>query len=195
MWLSETHREQINDHEHRSINFRRWSANFQFHFENKFLWDFVADTQAGTLPLSKECNLRSRIRWFTESAIHMTYRSSLRSSSTRKPRDPLLKVVLVIFLLKFSQTTQPKSCIFDSLVFNYYSLLKLLKTSTIYYWFDGQRDKIRTEIPLPLVIPKWTCVNDPFAGSPTKTLLRLLVPLNDTVWTNSGWTRLPFQAN
>ena len=25
-------------------------------------------------------------------------------------------------------------------------------------------------------------VNDPFAGSPTKTLLRLLLPLNDQVW-------------
>ena len=32
-----------------------------------------------------------------DSAIHMTYRSLLRSSSTREPRDPLLKVVLVMF--------------------------------------------------------------------------------------------------
>ena len=28
--------------------------------------------------------------------------------------------------------------------------------------------------------------NDPFAGSPTKTLLRLLLPLNDKVYTNSS---------
>jgi hypothetical protein len=27
----------------------------------------------------------------------------------------------------------------------------------------------------------WKIVNDPFAGSPTKTLLRLLLPLNDQV--------------
>ena len=30
------------------------------------------------------------------SAIHITYRISLRSSSMREPRDPLLKVVLLI---------------------------------------------------------------------------------------------------
>ena len=28
-------------------------------------------------------------------------------------------------------------------------------------------------------------INDPFAGSPTKTLLRLLLPLNDKVYTTS----------
>lgn len=33
------------------------------------------------------------------SAIHMTYRSSLRSSSTWEPRYPLLQVVLVLFYL------------------------------------------------------------------------------------------------
>ena len=31
-----------------------------------------------------------------KSAIHITYRISLRSSSMREPRDPLLKVVLKI---------------------------------------------------------------------------------------------------
>jgi hypothetical protein len=30
------------------------------------------------------------------SAIHITYRISLRSSSMREPRDPLLKVVLLV---------------------------------------------------------------------------------------------------
>ena len=32
-------------------------------------------------------------------------------------------------------------------------------------------------------------VNDPYAGSPTKTLLRLLLPLNDQVWFTSRWQR------
>ena len=37
------------------------------------------------------------------------------------------------------------------------------------------------------------CVNDPSAGSPTETLLRLLLPLNDQVWINFSdlWGRLP----
>jgi hypothetical protein len=35
------------------------------------------------------------------SAIHTTYRNSLRSSSLREPRDPLSKVVLILFTIKF----------------------------------------------------------------------------------------------
>ena len=33
------------------------------------------------------------------SAIHITYHISLRSSSMREPRDPLLKVFLILFYL------------------------------------------------------------------------------------------------
>ena len=33
------------------------------------------------------------------SAIHITYRISLRSSSMLEPRDPLLKVLTIVFLL------------------------------------------------------------------------------------------------
>ncbi|ABO97694.1 predicted protein [Ostreococcus lucimarinus CCE9901] len=40
--------------------------------------------------------MRSKIRWFTDSANHTTYRISLRSSSLREPRHPLLRVVTVI---------------------------------------------------------------------------------------------------
>jgi hypothetical protein len=36
------------------------------------------------------------------SAIHITYRISLRSSSMREPRDPLLKVLMILWL---TQTT------------------------------------------------------------------------------------------
>ena len=37
------------------------------------------------------------------SAIHITYRNSLRSSSMREPRDPLLKVVF-LFIMTHSKT-------------------------------------------------------------------------------------------
>ncbi|CAL6279004.1 unnamed protein product [Bathycoccus prasinos] len=46
-----------------------------------------------TLGRSLECNMRSKIRWFTDSANHTTYRISLRSSSLREPRHPLLRVI------------------------------------------------------------------------------------------------------
>ncbi len=106
------------------------------------------------------------------SAIHITYRISLRSTSLREPRDPLSKVVY-IFKNNFSQrllgfimfgpslTKQPKK---------HYSaqwLIALIQT---------QPPNIQQES-----IPRQSFSNDPTAGSPTVTLLRLLVPLNDQV--------------
>lgn len=40
--------------------------------------------------------MRSKIRWFTNSAIHTTYRTLLRSSSIHEPRDPPLTVVYFV---------------------------------------------------------------------------------------------------
>jgi hypothetical protein len=67
----------------------------------------MADTQAGTLsggPESAIC-----VQGFDDSqgsAIHMTYRISLRSSSIGEPRYPMLKVVVLVFLLlKIRRTT------------------------------------------------------------------------------------------
>ncbi len=40
------------------------------------------------------------------SAIHITYRISLRSSSMPEPRDPLLKVLLVLFLATQKTSTK-----------------------------------------------------------------------------------------
>ena len=45
--------------------------------------------------------MRSKIRWFTDSANHTTYRISLRSSSLREPRHPLLRVISVVILSLF----------------------------------------------------------------------------------------------
>lgn len=43
------------------------------------------------------------------SAIHITYRISLRSSSMREPRDPLLKVVFMITLLQIIHKMHPRA--------------------------------------------------------------------------------------
>ena len=45
------------------------------------------------------------------SAIHITYRISLRSSSMREPRDPLLKVVFEFFILKKLDNKRRLVCI------------------------------------------------------------------------------------
>jgi hypothetical protein len=59
--------------------------------------DYINDTQTGMLlgiPRSARCV--QRFDDSLNSAIHITYRISLRSSSMREPRDPLLKVVYII---------------------------------------------------------------------------------------------------
>ena len=59
---------------------------------------FDPDTQTGMLPGGPESAIC--VRGFDDSrysAIHITYRISLRSSSLWEPRDPLLKVVFIDF--------------------------------------------------------------------------------------------------
>lgn len=111
------------------------------------------------------------------SAIHITYRVSLRSSSMREPRDPLLKV-LTNFLIHGIRQTVTKWFWFG-----------LLRTDSaapppargvaqarreakvlVSQWFEGRSAS-----------PPSRLSNDPSAGSPTETLLRLLLPLNDQV--------------
>ena len=85
------------------------------------------------------------------SAIHTTYRTWLRSSSMHEPRDPPLKVVS-LFLSGQIQSTSLKK-----------------KTQKL-----GQL--VHSGIHAGCTLD-----NDPSAGSPTETLLRLLLPLNDQV--------------
>ena len=54
------------------------------------------DTQTGApLGIPRGARCVQRFDDSLNSAIHITYRISLRSSSMREPRDPLLKVVLI----------------------------------------------------------------------------------------------------
>ena len=96
----------------------------------------------------------SCVQRLDDSQIHAnrtTYRTLLRSSSLQEPRDPLLKVVYFFFNKIHSQT--------------------------------HIRVIVRTPEGIPSTnVPKNTIIfNDPSAGSPTETLLRLLLPLNDQV--------------
>ena len=84
------------------------------------------------------------------SAIRITYRISLRSSSFQEPRYPswIVLTLLILTKLQHSQLTQVSS--------------------------------------LSLASPtSQTLSNDPSAGSPTETLLRLHLPLNDKIYTTS----------
>ena len=117
--------------------------------------------------------MRSKIRWFTYSANHTTYRISLRSSSLREPRHPLLRVISVntsfSSLLKRSGDKKGKlhtrkfiGCVWEGEDTNASKKDELVPSKTIHS-------------------VGWIIFNDPSAGSPTETLLRLLLPLNDKV--------------
>ena len=100
-------------------------------------------------------------------AIRITYRSSQRSSSLHEPRDPPLKVVRIVNYDNF------QNCYISyRMGFGFFGL-------TLCFSFDGESKKNRVH---SLVFVKGDShVNDPSAGSPTETLLRLLLPLNGKV--------------
>ena len=69
-------------------------AQIQFFRKKSERFEMFTDTQTSILsgiPESAMCV--QRFDDSLNSAIHITYRISLRSSSMREPRDPLLKVV------------------------------------------------------------------------------------------------------
>ena len=98
------------------------------------------------------------------SAIHTTYRISLRSSSLHEPRHPLLRVVLVT------------ASAFASAV-NFRVGLWL------WLWKGKRRRPRTTALPETKTCSRgrFDRFNDPSAGSPTETLLRLLHPLGGRV--------------
>ena len=70
------------------------------------------DPQTGIIsgiPESAICVQKFDDSW--NSAIHITYRTSLRSSSMREPIDPLLKVIFLLYCSSNSKynTTEPYS--------------------------------------------------------------------------------------
>ena len=104
------------------------------------------------------------------SAIHTTYRISLRSSSLREPRYPLLRVVSVcvshhrLGAVGATRFSQVKSTMF---VVCCWSRHTSRGPCVPISQFASGCGRLRG--------------NDPSAGSPTETLLRLLLPLNDKV--------------
>ena len=119
-----------------------------------------------------------------DSAIHTKYRISLRSSSMQEPRYPLPRVVSIGFGTIPSDAvlrSRPKIC-FGSLARRVPGFGFCLKRRGPFRPRLNRRfgclDAFAGRIGLGID-------NDPSAGSPTETLLRLLLPLNDKVqWTS-----------
>ncbi len=104
------------------------------------------------------------------SAIHTTYRSSLRSSSLREPRYPLLRVVFGCAggaaLLESTPNAQKN--------------FRLFGVDVCCVCAGGMHACHQRPDKSSQTVDKMFGT-DPSAGSPTETLLRLLLPLNDKV--------------
>ena len=106
----------------------------------------------------------SCVQRFDDSQIHanrITFRILLRSSSLQEPRDPLLKVVIYYCAHRFTLSNNTSV---------------ICKARRV----ECEKQVMSTGNPSPTHPPNRFC-NDPSAGSPTETLLRLLLPLNDQV--------------
>jgi hypothetical protein len=130
----------------------------------------VHDTQTDMLPgIPGSARCVQRFDDSLNSAIHITYHISLRSSSMSKPRDPLLKVFF---------------CFDISL----HTLTSVIKWAAEEFDYSSSSANKCTELESgghALQVDALIFTNDPSAGSPTETLLRLLLPLNDQVRTTS----------
>jgi hypothetical protein len=121
------------------------------------------------------------------SAIHITYRISLRSSSMREPRDPLLKVVTLCWATQWSRhhSLESKGVCVDRFGTPSSRPASLHRRKCTGLWCvrsggsPAARPLLGTGAGLPSLPRRY--FNDPSAGSPTETLLRLLLPLNDQV--------------
>ena len=125
-----------------------------------------------------------------DSAIHTTYRISLRSSSMREPRYPLPRVIFFLLALATDGDLErlagasalPCSLASSRAVFRPATNAPGGREGGGRWGREGGK-RLRGSI---LSRVRRSCFwkgndNDPSAGSPTETLLRLLLPLNDKV--------------
>src|SRR6202034_575533 len=131
---------------------------------------YINDTQTGMLlgiPRSARCV--QRFDDSLNSAIHITYRISLRSSSMREPRDPLLKVVICLDRLSLRY------------ILNTEFVMRVRRARAhlcrkVHRGLCGQKTRSPAHGRLSRSragTPPVCYDNDPSAGSPTETLLRL----------------------
>lgn len=124
-----------------------------------------------------------------DSAIHTTYRISLRSSSMREPRYPLPRVIPSLFRATGARHSRgPKPAVFRCTLASIPRRVLIAEPSSP-AGREGPRGRGGTTAPESSVTVRASSYsgidNDPSAGSPTETLLRLLLPLNDKVqWTS-----------
>ena len=119
------------------------------------------------------------------SAIHSAYRISLRPSSLFEPRHPSLKVVMLNMARERTEETEASTGVCDMGAGQSREGVSQAKRPNRPNQPRGEHGRPSPALPRPsLKRCTWIWiirVNDPSAGSPTETLLRLLLPLSDKV--------------
>ncbi|PHT29174.1 hypothetical protein CQW23_31236 [Capsicum baccatum] len=156
------------------------SRQFQALFDSLFKVLFIFPSRRALGLMASGATCVQRLNGSRDSAIHTKYRISLYSSSMREPRYPLPRVIFV-----YSRSTGPHR---GSLVAHRAVWARALGTG------EGARARCWSTPPAQTLLLLNTFVgsfcdagfdNDPTAGLPTETLLRLLLPVNDKVqWTS-----------
>ena len=122
---------------------------------------------------TKECNVRSKIRWFTEFCnSHYVSHFAAFFIDARTKRSvvescfkQIIKIICLIVQKKFHK---------DDILFLGPALANHFKVPKLHTVKASTKEKI-------FQCWKISLGNDPSAGSPKETLLRILLPLNDQV--------------
>ena len=122
------------------------------------------------------------------SAIRITYRISLRCSSLREPRHPPYKVMCLLFTCVCVVSSQATRLVFCGLCKletrrSEDQSARVFNRARGFVWFPGRGERRRPT--LSPKDPREVFSNDPAAGSPTATLLRLHLPLSFKIWATS----------
>ena len=132
--------------------------------------------------VSRERNLRSKIRWFTE-FCNSHYLSQLATFviEARTKRFTVRSCHSVKFSTRVAKINWTFHCGLKCKIYEHVRG-RVLETET---HLRRKRHPARSRqftVVFHTCRSEWESGNDPSAGSPTETLLRLLLPLNDQVW-------------
>ena len=146
-------------------------------------WGLFKKTELSILLPKQECNLRSKIWWFTESCnshyvshfaaffiVQGAKRSIVKRYGLFKLQHEVAKFLTNLVLVKGVLWEPPlvlAAKTHNTKSFTKYVSEKTFRNDAMCFWKRKFTSRIVSN------------VNDPSAGSPTETLLRLLLPLND----------------
>ena len=176
-------------------------ANSFFVFTEKTItrWEGKADTQTGMLLASQKRNVRSKFWWFTEfcNSHYVSHFAAFfivaRAKISIAESCILFLVVSTGCFTSAIWFTQERIWVGNKLFVECGNLMRQARLNRAlliqkhYKKVHSQRSWriLHRVTPNP---PEWVldrCGNDPSAGSPTDTLLRLHLPLNVNVWLTS----------